>query len=163
MYYYDGTAFRVRALDDNGNPVGAGETVIITVGSKAYEVKTDANGYASLVIKELPKTYTVTATYKGVTTENKVQVKQVLKTSNVKVKKSSKKLVLKAKLVNKLKGKKITFKFNGKKYAAKTNKKGVAAVKLSKKVIRKLKAGKKHAFKVAYSKDVIKGIVKVKK
>ena len=163
MYYYDGTAFRVRALDDNGNPVGAGETVIITVGSKAYEVKTDANGYASLVIKELPKTYTVTATYKGVTTENKVQVKQVLKTSNVKVKKSSKKLVLKAKLVNKLKGKKITFKFNGKKYAAKTNKKGVAAVKLGKKVIKKLKAGKKYAFKAIFVKDAVKGKVVVKK
>ena len=163
MYYYDGTAFRVRALDDNGNPVGAGETVIITVGSKAYEVKTDANGYASLVIKELPKTYAVTATYKGVTTENKVQVKQVLKTSNVKVKKSSKKLVLKAKLVNKLKGKKITFKFNGKKYAAKTNKKGVAAVKLGKKVIKKLKAGKKYAFKAIFVKDAVKGKVVVKK
>ena len=163
MYYYDGTAFRVRALDDNGNPVGAGETVIITVGSKAYEVKTDANGYASLVIKQLPKTYTVTATYKGVTTENKVQVKQVLKTSNVKVKKSSKKLVLKAKLVNKLKGKKITFKFNGKKYAAKTNKKGVAAVKLGKKVIKKLKAGKKYAFKAIFVKDAVKGKVVVKK
>ena len=163
MYYYDGTAFRVRALDDNGNPVGAGETVIITVGSKAYEVKTDANGYASLVIKELPKTYTVTATYKGVTTENKVQVKQVLKTSNVKVKKSSKKLVLKAKLVNKLKGKKITFKFNGKKYAAKTNKKGIAAVKLGKKVIKKLKAGKKYAFKAIFVKDAVKGKVVVKK
>ncbi len=163
MYYYDGTAFRVRALDDNGNPVGAGETVIITVGSKAYEVKTDANGYASLVIKELPKTYTVTATYKGVTTENKVQVKQVLKTSNVKVKKSSKKLVLKAKLVNKLKGKKITFKFNGKKYTAKTNKKGVAAVKLGKKVIKKLKAGKKYAFKAIFVKDAVKGKVVVKK
>ena len=164
-YYLDGSSLTARIVGDNGQFVGAGEVVIFQTKKGQYRVITDANGYVNFV---LPKTLTpgkhkIKATYNGESLIYTVKVKQVLKTSNVKVKKSSKKMVLKAKLVNKLKGKKIIFKFNGKKYAAKTNKKGVAAVKLGKKVIKKLKAGKKYAFKVAYSKDVIKGIVKVKK
>lgn len=96
---------------------------------------------------------------------NTLVVKQVLKASKAKVKKSSKKFALKAKLkINgkAVKGKKITFKFNGKKYAAKTNKKGVAKVTVKKDVIKKLKKGKTYKVKVVYLKDAIKTTVKVK-
>ena len=62
-----------------------------------------------------------------------------------------------------VKKQKITFKFKGKKYTAKTNKKGVAKVTIKKKVIKKLKAGKKYAVKVTYLKNTVKGKVKVKK
>ena len=64
----------------------------------------------------------------------------------VKIKKSAKKIVLKATLKNgktALKGKVIKFKIKGKTYKAKTNKKGVAKVTVKKKVIKKLKKGKK--------------------
>ncbi|MBE6502966.1 MAG: hypothetical protein E7Z76_01565 [Methanobrevibacter sp.] len=164
-YYLDGSSLTARIVGDNGQFVGAGEVVIFQTKKGQYRVITDANGYVNFVLPKIltPGKHKIKATYNGESLIYTVKVKQVLKTSNVKVKKSAKKMVLKAKLVNKLKGKKIIFKFNGKKYAAKTNKKGVAAVKLGKKVIKKLKAGKKYAFKVAYSKDVIKGIVKVKK
>ena len=52
-----------------------------------------------------------------------------------------------------LKGKKITLRFKGKNYVAKTNKKGVATFKINKKVIKKLKAGKKYKYQVNYLKD----------
>ncbi len=89
-----------------------------------------------------------------------------LSLKKVKVKKSAKKLVLKAtvkynkKLVVK---KKVTFKFNGKKYTAKTNKKGIAKITVKKKVLKKLKVGKKVKYQVSYCKATAKRIVKVKK
>ena len=62
-----------------------------------------------------------------------------------------------------LKGKKITIKFKGKKYKAKTNKKGIAKVKIKKKVTKKLKKGKKYKYTATYKTDTVKGKVKVKK
>ena len=169
MFYYDGTSYKVRVFDDNGNPVGAGQVVAIKVGSKTYKVKTDKNGYATLKINLLPKSkaYTIAATYKGQTVKNTLKVKQVLSSKKtVKVKKSARKLVLKATLKQgkkPIKGKKITFKFKGKNYAAKTNKNGVAKVTIKKSVLKKLKAGKKYAVKISYIKDAIKSVVKVKR
>ena len=92
-------------------------------------------------------------------------MKQVLKLAKVKVKKSAKKLVIKATLKGKtaIKGKKLTFKFNGKKYTAKTNKKGIAKITIKKSVLKKLKVGKKVKYQVTYIKDTVKQSVKVKK
>ena len=84
----------------------------------------------------------------------------------VKVKKSAKKLVLKATLkINgkAAKGKVLKFKFNGKTYKAKTNKKGIAKVTVKKKVLKKLKVGKKVKYQVTYSKTTVKKSAKVKK
>lgn len=83
----------------------------------------------------------------------------------VKVKKSAKKLVLKATLKqnNKpLKNKKVIFKFKGKKYTAKTDKNGVAKITLKKKVLKTLKKGKKYTVKISYLKNTVKTIIKVK-
>ena len=44
----------------------------------------------------------------------------------------------------------------------KTYKKGIANVKIGKKVIKKLKKGKKYAVKITYIRDTIKTKVKVK-
>ena len=38
--YYDGTSYSVKAFDDNGNPVGAGAKVKITVSGKTYVCQT---------------------------------------------------------------------------------------------------------------------------
>ena len=97
-----------------------------------------------------------------------VQVKDKIKLTlkKVKVKKSAKKLVLKATLkINgkEVKGKKLTFKFNGKTLKAKTNKKGVAKVTVKKKVLKKLKVGKKVKYQVSYQKTTRKLTAKVKK
>lgn len=48
IFFADGSNYRVRIVGDDGNYVGAGETVSINVGGKTYSVKTDANGYANL-------------------------------------------------------------------------------------------------------------------
>ena len=80
------------------------------------------------------------------------------------VKKSAKKLVLKASLKNSkaLKGKIITFKFNGKNYKAKTGSKGIAKVTIKKNVIQKLRKGKTYTVKITYLKNTVKTKVKVR-
>ena len=94
----------------------------------------------------------------------KKKVKLTFKKVNIK--KSAKKLVLKAtvKLNNKYKkGLKVVFKFNGKKYTAKTDKKGVAKLTVQKKVLKKLKKGKKVKVQASYGGKTVKYSIKVKK
>ena len=91
-------------------------------------------------------------------------VKLTLK--KVKVKKSAKKLVLtstvkKGKSV--VKNTWVTFKFNGKKYKVKTNNKGVAKVTIKKKVLKKLKVGKKVKYQITYDKTTVKRTANVVK
>ena len=108
----------------------------------------------------LPGTDTTTPT--GKTTPQVVK----LTLKKVKVKKSAKKLILKATLkINgkAKKGLKLIFKFNGKKYTAKTNKKGVAKVTIKKKILKKLKVGKKVKYQVSYGNKTVKKSVKVKR
>ena len=91
-------------------------------------------------------------------------VKLTLK--KVKVKRSAKKLVIKATLkINgkAVKGKVIKFKFNKKTYKAKTDKKGVAKITVKKSVLKKLKTGKKVKYQATYGKVTKKYTVKVKK
>ena len=165
--YEDSNQYTVLAIGDDGNAAGAGEVVVIATNGVKYKIKTDAKGYATLPIHLIPKKYDITATYKGYTVKNKMTVKQVMKVTSVKVKKTAKKLVLKATLKysngKAIKGKVIKFKFKGKTYKAKTNSKGVAKVTVKKNVIKKLKKGKKYTFTATYIKDIVKGKVTVRK
>ena len=169
MYYYDGHKYTVRVKDDNGNFVGKNKVVTIKIGKKSFKVKTNANGYATLKIpsKITPGKYTISAKYKGQTVKNKLTVKQVLKTTKtVNVKKSAKKLVLKATLKKgktALKSKTVKFKVNGKTYKGKTNKNGIAKVTVKKAAINKLKVGKNYKIKVSYLSDAVKATLKVKR
>ncbi|WP_458453131.1 Ig-like domain repeat protein [Methanobrevibacter sp.] len=180
MDYLDGSRFVVKVYGDDGKIAPEGEIISITANGVHYVAKVDKNGYASLKIKLLPKTYNVISEYKGFKTTNKLVVKQTIKAvkKTTKVKKG-KKFVLKAKLVwsngKGIKGKVIKFKFKGKTYKAKTDKKGIAKVTIKKKVTKKLKRGKKYKVGVIYSvkhkfgngyqtiDDNIKIYVKVKK
>jgi hypothetical protein len=167
-YYNSNYKYKFRVIGDNGKAAGKGVKVTVKIGKKTYTFKTDSNGYITIKLTKAytPKKYTMTATYKGYTIKNTINIKQVLSAKNVKVKKSAKKLVLTAKLKQgkkALKNKKITFKFKGKKYKAKTNKKGIAKVTIKKKVIKKLKAGKKYKFTITYLKDTVKRTVKVRR
>ena len=167
-YYGKNYAYKLCIIGDDGKAVGSNVAVKVTVNGKAQTLKTDKNGHITLKFTKnyLPKTYTVTAEYKGIKVTNKVKVNQVLSLKKVKVKKSAKKLVVKATLKEgkkALKNKKVTFKFKGKKYKAKTNKKGIAKVTIKKSVLKKLKVGKKVTYQVTYLKDTVKRSVKVKK
>ena len=165
--YLDANHFKIRALGDDGNPVGAGEIVKITVNGITYECITDVNGYATLPIRLIPGNYRISAEYCGFNTYNDVIVKQILKAKKVKVKKSAKRFKIKASLKTTngkpIVGKTIVFKFKGKKYKATTNSKGKASIVIKKKVINKLKSGKKYNVKIRYVDDRIKTFVVVKK
>jgi hypothetical protein len=167
MFYADGSSFKVRVYDNYGNPVGANQIVTMKLNKKTYKVRTNSKGYAILNIPNTvkPGTYKLTATYAGQTIKNTVKVKQVLKLAKVNVKKSAKKLVIKATLKGKkpIKGKKLTFKFNGKTYTSKTNNKGIAKITIKQSVLKKLEVGKKVKYQVTYLKDTVKQTVKVKK
>ena len=167
MFYADDSSFKVLVYDNYGNPVSAGQIVTMQLNKATYNVATNSNGYAILT---LPNTvtvgsYTLTATYAGQTIKNTVKVKQDLKLAKVTVKKSAKKLVIKATLKGKkpISGKKLTFKFNGKTYSAKTDKNGITKITISKSVLNKLKVGKKITYQVTYLKNTVKQSVKVKK
>lgn len=98
-----------------------------------------------------------------ITVEAKDKISLSLK--KVKVKKSARKLVLKATLkINKKtkKGQKVIFKFNGKKFKAKTNSKGIAKVTIKNKFLKKLQIGKKVKYQTIYKKKIVKKTAKVK-
>ena len=168
MDFKDGSRYTVRVIGDDGNPANSGEFVAITVNGKVYAAKTNENGYASLLINLNPKTYTITAEYKNTKISNKLIVKQTLKLTKktIKVKKYKKSFKLKATLKftngKAIKGAEIVFKFKGKTYKAKTNSKGLAKVTIKKKIIKKLKKGKKYQYSAKYITNSVKGKVKVK-
>ena len=161
-YSYIGT-YKVRIYADNGNVAGSGENVLIMLNNVRYNVKTDKNGYATLRISNLlPKTYTITATYKGITVSNKVVVNQILKSKNVNVKKSKKTkkftATLKTSKGKEITGKKITFKIKGKTYTSKTDKKGVATINIK----QNLKVGS-YKVTITYLKTSISKTLKIKR
>ena len=149
--------------------------VTVKIGSKSYVVNV-IKGKGTKTISTLKVgTYTAKATltgtevFKSATKSVKFKVtKDVIKLTikKVKVKKSAKKLKITATLkINgkKVKGKKLTFKFNKKTYKAKTNKKGVAQITIKKNVLKKLKVGKKIKYQVSYGGKTVKRTVKVKR
>lgn len=166
MDYGGASIYAVKVYADNGNPVGAGENVVISIdGKKVKNVKTDNEGYATYTVKNnnlAVKTHKISAEYKGVIATNKLVVKQILKSKNVNVKKSAKtkkfSATLKTTAGKAIKNKKITFKIKGKTYSAKTNKNGVATIK----VTQSLKVGK-YTVTIKYLKDSIKKTLTIKK
>ncbi|MBR3140059.1 MAG: hypothetical protein IKF11_04235, partial [Methanobrevibacter sp.] len=162
MDFCDGTHYRVRAYGDDAKPI-SGVIVKITINGITYDVKTDKNGYASLIIRLNPDKFKITAEWKDFKI-NKVVVRQTLKAKSVTARKSAKYTKYSATLKwsngKAIVGKKITFKFRGKTYTAKTNKKGVATIKIKKSVFNKLRVGKKYKISITY-KNIDKGYASI--
>jgi len=146
-------------LDDNGNAAN-GVKITVKVGSSTKSVKA-VNGYATLKITSKPGKYTITAIYKDFKVSSKLTVRTTLVTKNIAVKKG-KTVKFTAKLLNTngkiLKNKKVTFKFSGKTYKIKTNSKGIATLKVTK----KLKVGK-YTIKTAYGKLTVSNKITIKR
>ena len=169
MDFLDGSSYIIRAIGDDGKPVGAGEVIGFRVNGDDYYAVTNESGYAKIVIQLNPKDYTMTAQYSAYKVSNKIKVKQTLKlvTKTITVKKTAKSFKIKATLKwsngKAISGKKITIKFRGKSYNVKTDKKGVAQLTIKKNIIKKLKKGRKYTINVNYVTNSVTGIVKVKK
>ena len=165
-------------VKDSGNPFNGQVSVLID--GKVGKLVTVSNGVGTITLTAseakslgagkhgLTVTSAQTETSYAGSASTLFNINNLIKLSlnKVKVKKSAKKLVLKALLKINFatkEGVKITFKFNGKKYTAKTNKKGVAKVTIKKSVLKKLKVGKKVTYQATYSGETVKYNIKVKK
>ena len=160
-------AYRVLAIGDDGNAVGAGVVVAIKVNGVTYKIKTDKNGYATLPIHLNPKSYVITATYHKTTVSNKIVVKQTMKLIKpAATVQKGKALVLAVTLKwsngKAIAGKVIKFEFYKKTYQAKTDSKGIAKVTIPAKVTQGLKKGATYLFSAMYIKNILKGKVTIK-
>ncbi len=85
-YYRNASQYVVKVLGDDGNPVGANETVTFNINGVMYERKTNESGYAKLNINLQPGTYVITAMYGGSLVANNITVKPVLSAEDVSMK-----------------------------------------------------------------------------
>ena len=139
VVYYDKEISYSVAVTDVWGPV-INRTVSFKVAGQNYEASTDEKGVATLKVNLQPGKYKVYTSYGNLKVKNKLTVKTTLVTKDIS-KKAGKSARFKVKVLNR-KGKvypkqKVKVKFNGKTYKLKTNRKGIAALKVSK----NLKAG----------------------
>ena len=77
-YYRNATQYTVKVIGDDGNPVGAGETVTFNINGVFYNRTTNASGIAKLNINLPPGDYIITAEYKNCKVSNNIKVLPVL-------------------------------------------------------------------------------------
>ncbi|WP_407380209.1 hypothetical protein [Methanobrevibacter sp.] len=73
MKYRDGTRYRVKLIDGQGNPM-AGKLVGFNVNGVFYERTTASDGYASLNINLIPGKYIITSIYDSARTSNQISI-----------------------------------------------------------------------------------------
>ena len=77
-YYRNATQYTVKVIDDNGNAVGAGESVTFNINGVMYTRQTNESGIAKLNINLHPGDYIITAEYKDCRVSNNIKVLPVL-------------------------------------------------------------------------------------
>ena len=138
-YFRNDSQYVLKVLDDNGNPAKAGEIVTYNINGVFYNRTTNATGHVKLSINLPPKTYIITAEYKGCKVAHNVTVLPTL-TGNDLTKKYGQSGAYEAKLVDgqgkAYANQKIEFNINGVMYQRTTNADGVAKLNIN------LQAGK---------------------
>ena len=133
-YFKNDSQFSVTALDDEGNPVGAGEVVTFNINGRFYDRATDANGIATLDINLPPGDYIITADYKGCKVSNKIKVLPVLSAEDL-TKKYGTPDQFVATLVDgqgkPYEGQTVTFNINGRFYNCPTDSNGQAKLNIN--------------------------------
>ena len=80
MTYKDGSKFNVKILNSNGK-ASPNKKVTITVNGKTYTKTTDKKGSISLPIDLNVGSYTITTSYDGIKSTNKITVNKIIKNS----------------------------------------------------------------------------------
>ena len=85
-YYRNATQYTVKVLGDDGNPVGAGETVTFNINGVMYNRQTNESGIAKLNLNLQPDDYIITAEYKNCKVSNKIKILPVLSAKDISMK-----------------------------------------------------------------------------
>ena len=132
--YYGGSERLNATLKDGaGNPI-ANKTITFTVNGKKYNKTTDSNGFASLAIGLMPRTYDVTTMYSNMSVYSKVVVKTTIEGKDL-VKMYKNETQFFATLLGTdgkpLSNIDVTFNINGVFYTRQTNENGVARLNIN--------------------------------
>ena len=82
-YYRNATQYNVKVIGDDGNPVGAGESVTFNINGVFYTRQTNESGIVKLNINLEPGDYIITAEYKECRVSNDIHVLPVLTASDL--------------------------------------------------------------------------------
>lgn len=134
-YYRNASQYTVRILDENGNPVSAGENVTFNINGVSYTRKTNDSGYAKLNINLIQGDYIITAEYNGCAVSNNITVLSKINTTDLSMKyhDGSK---FQAKILDNQgnpigAGENVTFNVNGVLYPRKTNDSGIVSLNIN--------------------------------
>ena len=133
-YYRNDSQYYVKVIGDDGNPVGANESVTFNINGVFYKRLTDENGVAKLNINLRPGDYIITCEYEGCRVSNNITVLDVLNASDL-VKAYGSADQFHVQLVdgvgNPFSGQNITFNINGVFYTRLTNASGIASLNIN--------------------------------
>ena len=85
-YYRNVSQYTVKLIGDDGNPVGAGETVTYNINGVFYTRTTNESGIAKLNINLEPGQYIITAEYRDCKVSNTITVLPVLTAQDLSMK-----------------------------------------------------------------------------
>ena len=85
-YYRNASQYTVKLIGDDGNPVGAGETVTFNINGVFYTRTTNESGIAKLNINLNPGQYIITAEYRECKVSNTITVLPVLTAQDISMK-----------------------------------------------------------------------------
>ena len=85
-YYKNATQYTVKVIGDDGNPVGAGETVTFNINGVMYNRQTNASGIAKLNLNLPAGDYIITGEYKNCKVSNKIKILPVLSAKDISMK-----------------------------------------------------------------------------
>ncbi len=85
-YFRNATQYTVKVIGNDGNPVGAGESVTFDVNGVFYTRVTNGSGIAKLNLNMCPGDYIITAEYKGCKVSNTIKVLSLLSAEDLSMK-----------------------------------------------------------------------------